>query len=167
MVEKGFGRLIIFFPSVGGSRPFPNSLSYLPMEHVVATMPSVMEVCMKNEKNDPFTTPDLLKDNSALFGGLFLILLGGIFYMSQLEIRPFDQSPWLLFIFIPIFWSVTHAWQQYVENGRQLSGKVLMSLFWGIFPFLFIAGFYFGINSSLIWPLMFIVIGLGMILGNR
>ena len=119
---------------------------------------------MKEQMHDSFEGPEFFKaGNNALFSGLFFILLGGIFYMNQLEIRPFDQSPWVLFLLIPVYWALVSAWKQFEMNGRELSGKVLISLFWSLFPFLFIGGFIFGWSASLIWPVMFIVMGLGMI----
>ncbi|MEM7334514.1 MAG: hypothetical protein AAF490_20730 [Chloroflexota bacterium] len=119
---------------------------------------------MKEQINETFDGPEFFKaGNNALYSGLFFILLGGIFYMSQLDLRPFGMSPWVLFMLIPVYWALVAAWKQYEMNGRQLTGKVLISLFWGLFPFLFIGGFTFGLSASLIWPMMFIVIGLSMI----
>lgn len=123
---------------------------------------------MKQDTNEKDNGMDFFKgDNQALFGGGFLIFLGIIFYMNQLDIRPFGQSSWVLFMFIPVYWVAVAAWKQYEQNGRRFSGRILFTLFWGIFPFLFVFGFIFGLSSSLIWPAMFIVIGLSMIFGLR
>lgn len=122
---------------------------------------------MKQEFKETFDTPEFFKsDNNALFGGLFFILLGGIFYLSQLDIRPFGQSPWTLFLLVPVYWGLVSAWHQYEANGRQLNGRVLIHAFWCLFPFLFIIGIISGVSASLIWPLMFIVMGVGMIFGR-
>ena len=99
--------------------------------------------------------------------GLFPILLGGIFLLGQSGITILGQSPWLLFALIPVFWILSAAWRQYVENGRQLNRKTVALLTWGLFPFIFVAAGIFGFNASYIWPLALVFTGIGIIFYQR
>lgn len=105
--------------------------------------------------------------NGPQFGGLFLILLGGIFYLSQADIRPFGKSPWLLFIFVPAFFVVCAAWQQFQANGYTLSRQVVGTAVLGLFPFIIGGAFAFGISSSIVLPVMFILLGVGVLINQR
>ena len=101
------------------------------------------------------------------FSGLFLILLGGMFFLAQTDVKIFGQSPWILFALIPVFWILATAWRQYVENGRQFNRQIAALLTWGLFPFMFVAAAIFGFNASYIWPLALVFTGIGIIFYQR
>ena len=101
------------------------------------------------------------------FSGLFMILLGGLFFLAQSDVKIFGQSPWILFALIPVFWILANAWRQYVENGRALNGRIIALLTWGLFPFIFIAAGILGFSASYIWPLVLIFIGIGIIFNQN
>ncbi len=101
------------------------------------------------------------------FSGLFLILLGGLFFLGQSGIKLFGQSPWILFAVLPVFWILAAAWRNYVENGRQVNHKIIALLTWGLFPFIFIVAGIFGFSASYIWPLALVFTGIGIIFYQR
>lgn len=115
---------------------------------------------MKNELKDSGLYNE---KNSSIMGGVFLIFLGLIFYMSYSEIRPFGQSPWLLFILVPPFFVLMAAWNQYRANGNQLDKQVLATATFGLFPFIIGGMFAFGVGANVVLPIMFILLGLGVI----
>ena len=101
------------------------------------------------------------------FSGLFFIVLGGIFLLGQSGVKIFGQSPWFLFALLPVFWILTSAWRQYVENGRQLNRQTISLLTWGLFPFFFVAAAILSFSASYIWPLALVFIGIGIIFSQR
>lgn len=105
--------------------------------------------------------------NGAMIGGLVLIGMGVIFYFSFAGIRPFGASPWLLFILIPMLGVLYGAWQQYRASGNRLSRQVMTTAVFGLFPFIIGGMFAFGFGSSVVLPIMFILLGIGIIITQR
>lgn len=106
-------------------------------------------------KNSEKTNPQ------ALFGGLFMIFLGIIYFFATFGIISWS-SIGLFFLIIPVVSVSYGAWSAYQEDGR-LSGRVITRLMWGLFPFAFIGLWYAGINIGNLWPLVLIFIGVTML----
>lgn len=108
---------------------------------------------------------DLFKKGGEWVGGLFLILLGGIFLLNTTDIRPFGLNSWALFMLIPFYFILVGAWHQYRESG--FGRALVFMIFFALFPFAYLFGPAIGIDLNLIWPLMLIVMGIGAIIANR
>lgn len=97
--------------------------------------------------------------------GGFLILLGIIFLLNRNGLPFLGDTPWLVWLLVPIYWILVAAYRNYLNAGRELTPGVIRTLVWGIFPFLFIvAGFLIGWNLA--WPIMLIAIGISLLVGR-
>lgn len=101
-------------------------------------------------------------DNWGRLGGLFIIFFGVIFLLNQLGVEFFGVSPWLLFALVPVLAILFAAWQQYRENGR-FTRTVFFILLLGLSPFAYVAAGIFGFDAALIWPVVLIGIGVGVL----
>ena len=100
----------------------------------------------------------------ALFGGLFMIALGILYFLPTLGIISW-QSIGFFFLLIPVAAVSYGAWMAYQEDGR-LSGRVITRLMWGLFPFAFMGLWYAGFNIGNLWPLVLIFIGVTMLVNQ-
>jgi hypothetical protein len=73
---------------------------------------------------------------------------------------------WALFILIPAVGSLTEAWRQYVGNGRRFGGNVARSLVIGLLLVFVTLVFLFDLSWAYIWPVVLILIGVGLLLGR-
>lgn len=92
------------------------------------------------------------------FGGLFMIAMGILFFLPTLGIISWRYVG-MAFAFLPAFWIVSRGWSTYRQTG-ELNGAVITQLMWGLFPFMFIALAFAGVNMGLVWPLILIFIGI-------
>ena len=111
---------------------------------------------------EPQEEPKRRRGDGAWIGALVLIAIGAIFFLRNFGLE-LPQNWWALFILIPAVGSLGNAGRLYAREG--LSGAALGSLITGI-GFVALTGiFIFGIdiNWDLIWPVIPIVIGLGVL----
>jgi hypothetical protein len=73
---------------------------------------------------------------------------------------------WALFILIPAVGSLTGAWRQYVSNGRHFGGDVARPFLIGLLLVFVTAVFLFELDWAYIWPVVLILVGLGLLLGR-
>lgn len=73
---------------------------------------------------------------------------------------------WALFILIPAFGSLAGAWRQYVANGRRFGGDVARPLLIGLLLVFVTLAFLFELDWSYIWPIVLILVGIGLLLGR-
>jgi hypothetical protein len=99
-----------------------------------------------------------------MFGGIFMILMGGIALLAFSGLEVFGRSPWILFALLPVFWIVFAAYNKYVENGRKINRQVASILVFGLIPFAYILFPMLGLSVNVLWPMTMIFIGLGIIL---
>jgi hypothetical protein len=99
-------------------------------------------------------------------GGFILIALGVIFLLQNFSGFQF-KNWWALFILIPAFGSLGTAWSLSRQAGR-LNRAARGALFSGLVLLAITATFLFegSWNWSLIWPILLIVIGLGLLINN-
>lgn len=102
--------------------------------------------------------------NSALMGGVVLILVGVVFLLQQTAGINL-QNWWALFILIPAVMALGAAWNMYRADGR-LSPRVLGTAAGSLFPLLIAAIFLFGLDWGSVWPVFLIVAGIGGLLGR-
>jgi hypothetical protein len=120
---------------------------------------------LKSEEKEPARPgPRTAGHHSALVPGLALILVGAVFLMMNLTGVQLDNW-WALFILIPAFGSLAHAWERYQKHGRLT--RSARSSIGAAFFFTFLASvFLLGLSWSYIWPLLLIMIGVKALLAN-
>lgn len=99
--------------------------------------------------------------------GWFLILIAGIFILSNADVEIFGSSPWILMAVLPVYWIGIISYRMYREDGY-LSRRVLLTLSFSLLPFIFVGASMLGIDIGAIWPIVLIIVGLSYILnGSR
>jgi len=107
---------------------------------------------------------------SNIWIGLIFIGGGAIVLLNQTGILSFELNWWALFILFPAFGALTGAYNRYrVENNLfEMSVMIpaLIGLFMVFLSISLLLGASLNINWSLYWPIILIIIGLGMIFGR-
>ena len=107
---------------------------------------------------------------SLIWIGLVLILAGAVILLNQLSILPFELNWWALFILFPAFGTLTRAVNRYRSTNDVFEQGVMIPALVGLFMlFLFVslfAGDAIDLHLRVYWPIILIVLGLGLILGR-
>jgi hypothetical protein len=74
---------------------------------------------------------------------------------------------WALFILIPAVGSFGNAWSSYVSAGRRFDAAVGRSVMFGVLFVAITIIFLLQLNWDKFWPVILIIIGLGLVLGWR
>jgi len=101
--------------------------------------------------------------------GVIFILGGILVLLNQYDLLPVELNWWALFMLFPAVGVFSGAYNRYRSEGSMFSMGVMVPGLIGLFivGFAFIMLFNVSFNIwNLLWPLMMIVIGLGMVL-NR
>ena len=102
--------------------------------------------------------------------GLVFIVGGAIVLLNQLSILPFELNWWALFILFPAFGTLTRAYNGYRSTNDVFEMGVMIPALVGLFMlFLFVslfAGDVIHLNLRVYWPIILIVLGLGLIIGR-
>jgi hypothetical protein len=105
--------------------------------------------------------------SSNLWLGLIFVIGGIVIILNQLDLLPFELNWWALFIMLPAGGFLSGAYERYRENENLFSMDVAFTALIGLFltalSFSLLVGDSWDINWSLFWPLILIIIGLGMI----
>lgn len=112
---------------------------------------------LKNEEKET-------ANQNGMYGGMVMVLIGGIALLAYSGIEILGRSPWMLFALLPVFWIVDTAYRKYVENGKQLNRQVVSILLFGLIPFAYILFPMLGLPVNILWPMTMIFMGLGIIL---
>lgn len=105
------------------------------------------------------------KAGGNLIPGIVLIVIGGIFLLSNLTGLSINNW-WALFILIPAFSNFQNAWRSYQRHGR-LSHSARGSITGGLILTLVAATFLFDfLTWALVWPLFLVILGLSALLGG-
>jgi hypothetical protein len=97
-----------------------------------------------------------------IVGGV-LILLGVIFIVRNIAGLSLGNW-WALFILIPALGSLVTAFQMYERNGRHFSSASRGPLVGGLVLLAITAIFLFHLDWAKVWPLILILVGLGLLL---
>ena len=107
---------------------------------------------------------------SHIWIGLVFIVGGAIILLNQLDVLPFKLNWWALFILFPAFGTLTRAYNRYRSTNDVFEMGVMIPALVGLFMlFLFVslfAGDATHLNLRVYWPLILIVLGLGLIVGR-
>ena len=108
--------------------------------------------------------------SSNLWIGLAFIAGGVTVLLNQSGLLSFDFNWWAFFIVIPAIGSFRNAYDRYRATNNLFDMGVMMPALIGLFMiglmYNLLSGNGWNFNWNLLWPLMFMVIGLGMIFGR-
>ena len=108
---------------------------------------------------------------SNLWIGLVFIFAGAVILLNQLDILPFKLNWWALFALFPAFGALTGAYRRYRSTNDVFEMGVMIPTLVGLFMLLLSVSLFAGdaidLNLRTYWPIILIVLGLGLILGRR
>ena len=108
---------------------------------------------------------------SYIWIGLVCIVGGAVVLLNQLNILPFELNWWALFILFPAFGALGGAFNCYRSTNDLFELGVMIPALVGLFMLLLSVSLLFGdainLNLKVYWPIILIVLGLGLILGRR
>ena len=108
--------------------------------------------------------------SSNLWIGLAFIAGGVTVLLNQSGLLSFDFNWWAFFIVIPALGSFRNAYDRYRATHNLFDMGVMLPALIGLFMiglmYNLLSGNGWNFNWNLLWPLMFMVIGLGMIFGR-
>ena len=102
--------------------------------------------------------------NGGWIGGAILIVIGSIFLLKNFGF-PFPQNWWAVFILIPAGAAFAGARKIYAGNGGVINGGVVGGIAAGCVLVLLSVLFLFGFDIGKFWPLILIVLGVGILTG--
>ena len=107
---------------------------------------------------------------SNIWIGLVFIFGGAVVLLNQLNVLPFELNWWALFILLPAFGALTSAYNRYRSTNDLLEMGVMIPALVGLFMLLLsvslLVGNAINLNLRVYWPLILIVLGLGLIIGR-
>jgi drug/metabolite transporter (DMT)-like permease len=110
------------------------------------------------------------KKSSNLWLGLIFVFGGIALILNQFNLLPFELNWWALFIMLPAAGMLSGAYNRFRSHGNAFSMDIAFTALIGFFlvalSFSLLVGAAWNINWSLFWPVIIILIGLGMIFGR-
>ena len=107
---------------------------------------------------------------SNIWIGLVFIFGGAVLLLSQLSILPFELNWWALLILFPAFGTLTSAYNRYRSTNDLFEMGVMIPALVGLFMLLLSVSLLLGdainMNLKVYWPIILIVLGLGLIIGR-
>jgi len=108
--------------------------------------------------------------SSSIWIGLIFIGGGAIVLLNQTGVLSFELNWWALFILFPAYGALNSAYNRYRSGNNLFETGVAVPALIGLFMIALSVNLLFGgswnFNWSLFWPLILIIIGLGMIFGR-
>ena len=107
---------------------------------------------------------------SHIWIGLVFIFGGAVILLNQLNILPFKLNWWALFALFPAFGALTRAVNRYRSTNDVLEQGVMIPALVGLFMLVLSVSLFAGdathLNLKVYWPIILIVLGLGLIIGR-
>jgi hypothetical protein len=107
---------------------------------------------------------------SNIWIGLVLIFGGAIILLNQLNILPFELNWWAFLILFPAFGTLTSAYNRYRSTNDVFEMGVMVPALVGLFMLLLsvslLVGDAINLNLRVYWPIILIILGLGLIIGR-
>ena len=106
------------------------------------------------------------RGNSSWIPGLVLMGLGLIFLLNNFFDIELVDNWWALFILIPAVVNLNNAWRRYREAGRwteAATGSLTGGLLIGTVAMIFLLE----LSWSMFWPVLLIILGLGILLRHE
>jgi hypothetical protein len=116
------------------------------------------------------TNNGTMRPSSNLWIGLIFIIGGAIVLLNQMDILSFELNWWALFILFPAFGALTGAYNRYRSTNDLFEMGVMIPALVGLFMLLLSVSLLLGdainMNLRVYWPIILIVLGLGLIFGR-
>ena len=110
------------------------------------------------------------KMNTTIWLGLVFIFGGVVVLLNQLNILPFELNWWALLILLPAFGTLTSAYHRYRSTNDLFEMGVMIPALVGLFMLLLSVSMLVNdaidLNLRVYWPIILIVLGLGLIIGR-
>jgi len=110
------------------------------------------------------------RPSSNLWIGLIFIGGGTIVLLNQTGVLSFELNWWALFILLPAFGALTSAYNSYRSTNNLFDMGVMVPALVGLFMLLLSVSMLLGdainLNLKVYWPIILIVLGLGLIIGR-
>jgi hypothetical protein len=107
---------------------------------------------------------------STLWIGLVFVFGGAVVLLHQLGILPFALNWWALLILFPAFGTLASAYNRYRSTNDVFEMGVMIPALVGLFMLLLSVSLLVGnaidLNLRTYWPIILIVLGLGLIIGR-
>jgi hypothetical protein len=107
---------------------------------------------------------------SNIWIGLVFIFGGAVVLLNQLNILPFELNWWALLILFPAFGTLTRAYNRYRSTNDLFEVGVMIPALVGLFMLLLsvslLVGDAINLNLRVYWPIILILLGLGLIIGR-
>jgi drug/metabolite transporter (DMT)-like permease len=107
---------------------------------------------------------------SNIWIGLVFIVGGAVVLLNQLNVLPFEMNWWALLILFPAFCTLASAYNRYRSTNDLFEMPVMIPALVGLFMLLLfvslLAGDAINLNLKVYWPIILIVLGLGLIIGR-
>ena len=107
---------------------------------------------------------------SNIWIGLVFIFGGAVVLLNQLNILPFELNWWGLLILFPAFGTLASAYNSYRSTNDLFEMPVMIPALVGLFMLLLLVSLFVGdainLNLRVYWPIILIVLGLGLIIGR-
>ena len=107
---------------------------------------------------------------SNIWIGLVFIFGGAVVLLNQMGSLPIKLNWWALLILFPAFGALTGAYNRYRSTNDLFEMGVMIPALVGLFMLLLsvslLVGDAINLNLRVYWPIILIVLGLGLILGR-
>ena len=107
---------------------------------------------------------------SHLWIGLVFIFGGAVILLNQLNILPFELNWWAFLVLFPAFGTLTSAYNRYRSTHDVFDMGVMIPALVGLFMLLMSVSLLLSnaidFNLRVYWPIILIVLGLGLIIGR-
>jgi len=107
---------------------------------------------------------------SNIWIGLVFIFGGAVVLLHQLNILPFELNWWALLVLFPAFGALNSAYNCYRSTNDLFELGVMIPALVGLFMLLLSVSMLLGdainLNLRVYWPIILIVLGLGLIIGR-
>ena len=107
---------------------------------------------------------------SHIWIGLVFIFGGAVILLNQLNFLPFQLNWWAFLVLFPAFGTLISAYNRYRSTHDLFDMGVMIPALVGLFMLLMSASLLLSnaidLNLRVYWPIILIVLGLGLILGR-
>jgi drug/metabolite transporter (DMT)-like permease len=111
------------------------------------------------------------KMNRTIWVGVILILGGVVILLNQLNILPFELNWWALLILLPSFGTLASTYNRYRSTNDPFEMGVIIPALVGLFMLVLSVSLLVSdtidLHLRVYWPIILIVLGLGLIIGSR
>ena len=108
--------------------------------------------------------------NTTIWLGMVFIFGGAVILLNQLNVLPFELNWWALLILFPSIGTLTSAYNRYRSTNDLFEMGVMIPALVGLFMLLLsvslLADDAIDLNLRVYWPIILIVLGLGLIIGR-